>query len=56
MRLQEAWPACPACNEEMTFFAQLDSPSPDFPLADCGLIHTYVCFDCFEAEARIVSF
>ena len=40
----------------MTFYAQLDSlPAGDFDLADAGLIHVWVCFDCFEVTAMLDS-
>lgn len=53
-----AIPACPMCNETMTFYAQLDGlPKPsEFDLADAGLILVYVCFDCFEVTATLDSF
>lgn len=49
-------PGCPACSEDMTFYAQLDAlPSGGFDLADAGLIFVYVCFDCFEVAATLDS-
>lgn len=49
-------PRCPACSEEMTFYAQLDAlPSGGFDLADAGLIFVYVCFDCFEVSTVLDS-
>lgn len=48
------WPVCSSCRETMTFYAQLDAlPSGGFDLADAGLIHVFVCFDCFEVTARL---
>ena len=39
-----------------TFYAQLDSlPAGDFDLADAGLIHVWVCFDCFYVTASLDS-
>ena len=47
---------CKSCSEEMTFYAQLDSlPAGDFDLADAGLIHVWVCFDCFDVTASLDS-
>lgn len=49
-------PRCPACSDEITFYAQLDAlPSGGFDLADAGLIFVYVCFDCFEVTATLDS-
>ncbi len=49
-------PQCISCSEAMTFYAQLDSlPAGDFDLADAGLIHVWVCFDCFEVTASLDS-
>jgi hypothetical protein len=48
------WPSCPSCGDAMTFYAQLDAlPSGGFDLADAGLIHVFVCFDCFEVAASL---
>ncbi len=49
-------PNCPACDAKMTFYSQLDAVSSEFPLADCGLIHVHICFDCFEVSAELISF
>src|SRR5690242_59942 len=48
-------PTCPSCAQPMTFYGQLDSVGDDFALADAGLVRVFVCFDCFEAMARIAS-
>jgi hypothetical protein len=48
-------PRCPQCNEEMTFYGQLDSINDEFVLADAGVVQVFVCFGCFEAAARIAS-
>lgn len=49
-------PRCSTCGEPMTFYAQLDAlPSGDFDLADAGLIHVWVCFDCFQVSASLDS-
>ena len=39
----------------MTFYGQLDSIGDDFVLADAGVVEVFVCFDCFEAAARVSS-
>ncbi len=36
----------------MTFYAQIDSIGENYNLADCIIIHQFVCFDCFEVECR----
>ncbi len=46
-------PRCPACQQPMTFYGQLDSIGDDFDLADCGMIYVFVCFDDFEASAIV---
>ena len=35
----------------MTFYAQIDSIGDKYDLADCMVIHNFVCFDCFEVKA-----
>jgi hypothetical protein len=53
--LQESgFPAC-SCGKKMTFYGQLDSINDEFNLADCGLIHVFVCFDCFETRSILTS-
>jgi hypothetical protein len=47
-------PQC-SCGREMTFYAQLDSISDEFVLADCGMIYLFVCFDCFEVQTVLQS-
>ncbi len=37
----------------MTFYGQLDSLNDDYIIADCGLIATFICFDCNEVKAEI---
>jgi hypothetical protein len=38
-------------------YGQLDSIGDDFALADAGVVQVFVfvCFDCFEAAAQVVS-
>jgi hypothetical protein len=49
------YPNCPSCRERMSFYGQLDSVGDEVVLADAGLVMVFVCFDCFEAEARVQS-
>lgn len=54
--LQEAdYPKCPYCGKRMSFYGQLDSINDDYIIADCGLITVFICFDCNEVKAEIVS-
>ncbi len=43
------------CGQDMTFYAQLDSINDDFVIADCGVIHVFVCFECVEVKSLIQS-
>jgi hypothetical protein len=52
---ESEYPRCRSCGHPMTFYGQLDSIGDDFVLADAGVIHVFVCFDCFEAAARVAS-
>jgi hypothetical protein len=47
-------PRC-SCGRDMTFYGQLDSLNDKFVLADCGMIFTFVCFDCFEVQSFLQS-
>ena len=49
----QGYPRCKECNEIMTFYAQIDSIGDDYDLADCGVIHNFVCFDCFTVQALL---
>lgn len=49
------WPTCSGCGQDLTFYAQLDGLPGGYDLADAGLIHVFVCFDCFEVHARLDS-
>jgi hypothetical protein len=51
-----AHPPCPQCREPTTFYGQLDSINDDVCIADAGVIHVFLCFDCFEAIARVASY
>ena len=48
------FPAC-ECGETMTFYGQLDSLNDEFVLADCGIIHVFVCFECFQTKSILSS-
>ncbi len=48
-------PSCPGCAAQMTFYGQLDSINDEICLADAGVCTVWICFDCYEAEARIES-
>lgn len=48
-------PSCPGCGVEMTFYGQLDSINDEICLADAGVCTVWICFDCYEAVARIES-
>lgn len=39
----------------MTFYAQLDSIGEKYDLADCMVIHIYVCFDCFTVKSHLTQ-
>lgn len=53
---EEQFPRCSMCGESMSFYGQLDSlNSIEFDLADAGLIAVFVCFDCFQTAALLVS-
>jgi len=52
---QEEWPCCPSCKEAMSFYGQLDSISDDICIADCGVIHVFLCFDCCESKSIVQS-
>jgi hypothetical protein len=49
------YPRCRGCAEVMSFYGQLDSIGDDVALADAGVVQVFVCFNCFEAAARVVS-
>lgn len=50
------WPSCPDCRSVMTFYSQIDSINDEFCLADCGLIYTFVCFDCVNVQSFVQSY
>ncbi len=54
--LNEAdFPVCESCSNKMTFYAQIDSIGDKFDLADCMVIHNFVCFDCFTVKAQLTQ-
>lgn len=53
---QEEIPACPSCQEPMSFYAQLDGIGDDYDLADCGMIYVFCCFGCFETASFLKSY
>lgn len=51
----EDWPICPDCGEPMSFYAQLDSLSDKFIIADSGMVYVFLCFGCNETKSIIQS-
>lgn len=51
----ERFPRCSSCGESMSFYGQLDSLSDEIVLADAGVVAVFVCFDCGQSDALIVS-
>ena len=47
------YPICKQCSEKMTFYAQIDSIGDKFDIADCMVIHNFICFDCFTVHAEL---
>ncbi|MDN5202282.1 hypothetical protein QQ008_12930 [Fulvivirgaceae bacterium BMA10] len=52
---ESEYPDCQGCNEKMTFYTQIDSIGDDYDLADCMVIHNFVCFDCFTVKAILTQ-
>src|SRR3712207_3722928 len=52
---QTDYPKCNDCGNTMTFYAQIDSIGDAYDLADCMVIHNYVCFDCFSVKALLMQ-
>jgi hypothetical protein len=52
---EEEYPLCISCNTKMTFYAQIDSIGEIYDLADCMVIHQFVCFDCFEVSSQLTQ-
>lgn len=54
--IEDEFPRCSMCSETMSFYGQLDSlNNTAFDLADAGLVAVFVCFDCFQTQAMLVS-
>jgi len=53
--IESEYPTCEDCNKTMTFYAQVDSIGDKFDLADCMVIHNFVCFDCFNVKAILTQ-
>lgn len=49
----EDFPKCSCCENVMTFYAQIDSIGSNYNLADCMVIHQFVCFDCFTVDCQL---
>ncbi len=49
------YPTCENCKKPMTFYAQIDSIGDKFDLADCMVIHNFVCFECFNVKAVLTQ-
>ncbi len=47
------YPTCDDCGRKMTFYAQIDSIGDEYDLADCMVIHNFVCFDCFTVKCTL---
>jgi hypothetical protein len=52
---EKDYPTCDSCGERMTFYAQIDSVGDKYDLADCMVIHNFVCFDCFEVKCQLTQ-
>ena len=52
---QTNYPTCDDCTNTMTFYAQVDSIGDKFDLADCMVIHNFVCFGCFSVKALLTQ-
>ena len=64
-------PSCEACEQPMTFIAQIDSVEHDadhnphaidclsddqqYMFADVGMIYVFMCFDCMETKSVLQS-
>lgn len=49
------YPKCEDCNKTMTFYAQIDSIGEKYDLADCMVIHNFVCFDCHTVKSQLTQ-
>lgn len=55
LQIEDEWPKCSDCRQEMTFYGQLDSVGDKLSLADAGLICVFVCFDCLTTTSMLQS-
>ena len=37
----------------MTFYSQIDPIGDQYDLADCMVIHTFICFDCLKVKSEL---
>ena len=49
------YPICNDCKSTMTFYAQIDSIGDKYDLADCMVIHNFVCFNCFTVKCLLTQ-
>jgi hypothetical protein len=53
------WPKCKSCHDDMSFYCQVDSlndSNGEYDIGDCGMIYTFFCFDCNQAESIVQSY
>lgn len=50
---EEDYPRCEDCNKQMTFYSQIDPIGDQYDLADCMVIHTFICFDCLKVKSEL---
>jgi hypothetical protein len=48
-------PVCPACQNAMSFYGQLDSLGDAVKLAECGIIYVFVCHGCYTTQSVLQS-
>jgi hypothetical protein len=49
----DEYPLCDDCNKIMSFYAQIDSIGDKYDLADCMVIHNFVCFECVTVKCQL---
>lgn len=52
---EDDYPSCDECDCKMSFYAQIDSIGDKYDLADCMVIHNFVCFNCFTVKAQLTQ-
>jgi hypothetical protein len=50
---QEEWQSCENCLAPMSFYAQLDTISPEVDIGDAGLIYVFLCFGCKNTKSIV---